>query len=220
MISVVAIGAEANEKDGKYVAISVLVGVFPLIAALIGGVLAYYASLSNFAMAANAFRNFAPPAAGSSDISVTLAMTETAKIVGKITLVRHRDTASVNLRKLLSDSFNSWVTRVPILNSKGIIEFVIHERTVSKFITKMALEPSPRLSPTMATLRDLLEDPELGHRPRAFVIVPSSFTLAEVKRRMDSEPACRDAFVTQHGRDDEPIIGWVTDTRLAEFARA
>jgi hypothetical protein len=210
IISVIAILREADGRDGKYVAIAVLTGVFPLIAALIGGMLAYHASLSNFAMAANTLRNLTSPVARSSDIPVTSAMIETSKIVGMITLAHHQPAASISLQDVLSN-FKSGVTRIPVVDAKGTIMFVIHESTVTKFIAKIALDQSPKLTPAKATLKDLLHDPELGQLPKAFVIVPGSFTLADTKKKIDWALPCRDAFVTQTGRPDDPIIGWVPE---------
>lgn len=216
IISVIFILHEIDGRDGQYAATAVVTGVFPLIAALIGGMLAYHASLSNFAMAANTLRNLTSPAAASSDIPVTAAMIETRKMSGVVTLTDKQPTVSIS--HMLSNFKKSGVPRIPVVDANGTVMFVIHQKTVDKFSTKITLEQSAEVT-AKATLKDLLEDHELGHLPRAYVIVPASCTLSDAKKKIDAKSDCRDAFVTQTGRPDDPIIGWLTDARIAEFAK-
>lgn len=110
---------------------------------------------------------------------------------------------------------------VPSFSSKGFpdVRNIIHDKTLYKFIAKIATAAPVVLAPADATLQDLLVDTELGLLLSTFVIVPSSYTLADPKKKMDEMPNCRDAFVTLTGKPTEPIIGWLTDARLAEFAK-
>ena len=77
LISTFLIGLDQT-KD-KHATILVFAGIFPVFAALIGSVLAYYFSSNNFAMAVNACTRLMSPAAGLPDMPVTAAMINKGK---------------------------------------------------------------------------------------------------------------------------------------------
>ena len=53
----------------------------------------------------------------------------------------------------------------------------------------------------------------------SFGFVPSTATLADAKREMERIEKCADVFVTQSGKKDEPVLGWITDNTIIENSR-
>ena len=47
----------------------------------------------------------------------------------------------------------------------------------------------------------------------SFVWIARTSTIADGRRLLGSENAT-DMFVTEHGREDEPVVGWVPDDNL------
>jgi hypothetical protein len=194
----------------------VLATVLPLIATWVGGAIAYSFSSSNFALALNAANRFASTRSPADETAVADAMIDRKQFIETITLGAAR---SINIKKTLLGMFGPQVTRIPVVNDNGAIAYVIHEIAVHKFLTKIALDHPTDLTLGNATLHDLLTDADLSPTLKRYVVVSSSCTLSDAKRMMAAEPSCQDVFVTQTGRPGEEILGWVTDTRLAEYAR-
>ena len=77
------------------------------------------------------------------------------------------------------------------------------------------------------TLADLMNDSILGPVVRgSFAVVKADATLAEAKSAMDKASAalgsvgnCYDVFVTDNGKADETVIGWITNDIINENAK-
>ena len=44
--------------------------------------------------------------------------------------------------------------------------------------------------------------------------------LADAKASMERKPGCQDVFVTQSGGPDQPVLGWLTNTRIQRLSQA
>jgi hypothetical protein len=107
--------------------------------------------------------------------------------------------------------------RLPILNDKGAIIYMIHISYIDRYMTQKALKsPQPKLQDLM--LKDLLEDDSKLKDvfECSFGIVKESATLADSKTVMESLPKCQDIFVTKNGSKDDPVISWITNTIIQE----
>ena len=54
----------------------------------------------------------------------------------------------------------------------------------------------------------------------SIAVVSQRATLADAKDAMESTPNCQDVFVTKNGKREKPVVGWLTNVRIAEHARA
>jgi hypothetical protein len=208
-----------DQTKEKYTTILVFVSLLPLFATWIGYALVYYFSSSSFMMAMSAYSKLVPPVAGQTVIPVTTVMIDKSKIDEMVTLDNPQTASGIRVKDNLLTKLSPVVTRIAVVDSKGAAVYIIHDNTLYRFITKVSIDASRGLTLDAATLQDLLADAELGPLLTNFVVVPSSFTLADAKTKIDKAPGCRDAFVTLTGKRSEPIIGWITDVRLAQFAR-
>jgi len=114
------------------------------------------------------------------------------------------------------------VTRIPILDHKGAVKYIIHQSMLYKFISEKSMQAGAApLNITALTLKDLLEFPnmlDLVEKSLGFVSVKA--TLGEAKATMEKTKNCQDVFVTEKGRADEPIIGWLANTDISKHAKA
>jgi hypothetical protein len=214
LISIITISFDRSEA--KWPTILVFVANFLFYFALIYKLVAHHFQSSRFALQVNAYKSlYNRP--GSLDIPVKTAMIERAKISETVTLPPPPDRASgIKIRDLLS-RLNPPVNRIPVFDPNGAAGFIIHEITLYKFIAKKIIDgEANQLDAT--TLGDLLNDDVLSQFLKRFVVVSGSATLAHTKELMDSK-LCNDAFVTESGAPTDVVIGWVTDTRVAEFTK-
>jgi hypothetical protein len=188
----------------------VLAIVVPLLATWIGSAVAYAYSSSNFTLALNAAGRIGAPQSATDDRPITDVMIERKQFVESITLDATQSRNDIPIKKL-KEMFRPGVTRIPVLNENGAIEYIIHELPAYKFHSKPGR--------TNATLEDLVNDAELSPWLRRYEVVPSSCTVSDVRKKMAVEPYFQDVFVTPDGRTESPVMGWVTDTRLMERAK-
>jgi hypothetical protein len=107
--------------------------------------------------------------------------------------------------------------RLPLLDSDGRIRYIVHKSLIDDFL----LDALPRLEElqvakhTDLSLAHLLADPRAGRiASETFAVVPASATAAEAQAAMNSVQGCRDVFVTDNGRPDSPVLGWITNIGL------
>jgi hypothetical protein len=106
--------------------------------------------------------------------------------------------------------------RVPILNSEGHAEQIVHRSMIDKFIVKQVTAPGAAVNANDLTLADLLADAEMkAVFDSSFVVVKSHATLAEANATMQTKPGCSDVFVTAGGGSNEPVMGWLTNVDIA-----
>ena len=99
--------------------------------------------------------------------------------------------------------------RLPILDPAGRIQYMVHRSSVAEYLVDKQLEKT-------VTLGHLLdESPEMRNLfETSFVVVARSDTVQKAKVDMQAVPDCRDVFVTEHGKAEEPVIGWLTNLML------
>ena len=114
------------------------------------------------------------------------------------------------------------VTRIPILDYNGVAKCIIHQSMLYKFITeKMMQEPGKPINITELNLQDFYnfeEMKEFVHNSMAFI--PVAAKLGEAKTEMERNKICQDVFVTQNGKAEEPILGWLTNTEISKSLKA
>jgi hypothetical protein len=194
--------------------ILVLAAVLPLIATWVGGAIAYSFSSSNFALALNAAGRFAPSESIADERPITDVFIERKQFVESFTLGTAKD---ISIQKLL-DTFRPEVARIPVFHNNGAIAYVVHELTAHKFFTKLVSKPPPGLKADDANLDDLLKDEQSLLSLTSYVVVSCSCKVSEARKMIAG--ACKDVFVTQDGRPGCKVLGWLTDTQLAERIRS
>ena len=123
----------------------------------------------------------------------------------------------IKLRVLLKELVNIGRHRVPVLNENGHPLYIIHRSMIDRFMVKRLME-DPSSPNDELTLEDLFAEPSMKRMFEAtFAVVGKRATLAEASSAMRIIADCRDVFVTERGSRDEPVIGWLTNVRMADI---
>jgi hypothetical protein len=202
---------------------NVLAAVLPLFGSWVGTVLAYYFSKDNFETANISLSNMVDKITPQDKLQSTPV---TDKMIAK-SKIFYKNVTDVNQTKLIdilqkfNESNDVW-SRLPILDDDGRLQYIVHRTLIDKFLVDKLWNPDPTAPKTVDqfTVEDLLQDPKFQKRSESnFGMVSQDSTLADVKDVMDSIPDCKDVFVTQTGKPDEPILGWITNSIIIENAK-
>lgn len=125
--------------------------------------------------------------------------------------------AELGLRELVAELDARGHDRVAILDADAHPLFVVHRGMVEKFIAREFLRSDkPAAAAADLTLADMLALPDMEKEGENFVVIKKKATLAEARSSMLTTPGCRDVFVTEHGKWDEPVLGWLTDLDIPQ----
>lgn len=122
---------------------------------------------------------------------------------------------SIKLKELVDELRQSGLNRVPILTGERHPLYIVHRSMIDKFVAENIWNKSDK-NPEDFTLADLLADPEMKEMfENTFVVISQQCSLAEAKSAMLARPGCSDVFVTENGKRDETVIGWLTNVDIA-----
>lgn len=195
--------------------------LLPVLGTWVGTVLAFYFSRENFAEAAKqtaALVKQLTPEQQLEKISVTEAMISLEDInTAKLVLDKPE-----NQIKLWDDIIGALLNkfskqRLPILDNKGIVKYVVHRSIIDKYIAEQALAGNASIKD--CTLDDLLKSNDYKNIVTAFGAVGKTTTLVAVKQQIDGNPNCSDVFVTEDGTKNSKAIGWITNVIVSEKAK-
>jgi uncharacterized membrane protein len=209
--------------------------VLPLLGTWVGAVLAHYFQKENLAAATQSITDLASKVAGTDKLKSTPVKTVMIRAERIDTLpdnlVGNADD-KIKLSELVTHmDITIKRDRIPIFkdNKKtGPSNRVLHRSIIERFITKQALTAKlDAAQMANLTLADLMNDKELGPVVLgSFALVKDDATLADAKNAMDNASAalgpagnCYDVFVTDNGKADEIVIGWITNDIINDNAK-
>jgi hypothetical protein len=103
--------------------------------------------------------------------------------------------------------------RLPVVTSDSKPLYMIHLSTIRAYITG-----GGKLTDTLEKF--LAEKRGTGSGfglNEGFIIVPENSALSEAKEKLDKIKVCQDIFITKDGTSNEPLTGWVSNTRMARL---
>ncbi|MFL6136320.1 MAG: hypothetical protein ACJ74O_00765 [Frankiaceae bacterium] len=214
--SVVAI-AFATSADRPEMARLVFSAVLPLFGTWVGTVLAFYFARENLAAATTATQSVTESALRLTqrlrpDAPVPEVMIQRSSMV-EMAVASGTDPRALLLADLRTRMVNAHVHRLPILDASGAALYVVHDSTLAWYAESVSA-PAGVLP---GTLGDLLDNVTYGPAIRALGFVGSAATVADARREMAAVPFCNDVFVTKTGARSEAVVGWITNTLLAEI---
>lgn len=112
------------------------------------------------------------------------------------------------------------VSRIVFLSETGVACGVLHKSTWNA--VKVAAMEAKQILDEKATAESVLDlpcDRDPGKTFLEYIRATMSFvrvdgTMADAKLAMQSVSGCQDAFVTQSGRPEEAVLGWLTDSEV------
>lgn len=146
---------------------------------------------------------------------VTSRMVRRGKVFCKV--LEPDGEARVSILDLLQELNHHHYNRIPFVSPEDRLAYIAHKSMLDQFVVQQVSKGSVS-NLQQLTLADLFSDQprvrEMFANTAAFV--GTQATLAEAKRAMNTTPQCYDVFVTDTGKPNEPLLGWITDVIIAE----
>lgn len=122
----------------------------------------------------------------------------------------------VKLVDLLRDLESHKHGRMPFLDAGDRLVYIVHRSMLDQFVARQVIQGSS-MDLGRLTLADLFRDqPQMKVMfAETAAFVGRQQTLADAKAAMSRVPNSYDVFVTETGQPDEPVIGWLTDVKIA-----
>jgi len=221
VIAAVALGGAAlTGKPEQFKDTSQLVfnSLLPLLGTWVGTVLAYYFSRKNFESASQSVERMVTATTEQrlGQLFVQKEMLSSRQITvyqippGK----SPKDALLKELRIKLGDK----ITRIPIVDSNGVVLYIVHQSGLFKFIAEKALAGGADIE--KLTLQDMVDDAELKNWVTNIVYIPEGASVAAAKAKMDEQKGCQDLIVTKTGSKTEPMLGWMTNVDIGRLSKA
>jgi hypothetical protein len=211
-IFTLAIVTILTSNDDK-VAMTIFNTTLPVFASWIGIVLAFYFGRENFESAnrqvQNIVTNLTPQTKNQHNIN-EIMITPYAMTILKMTSNENED--NIKLSDLYNKLTTHKVTRLPIINSKNQIKYIVHESKINSYILNNNIDAKN------ISLKTFLEDNNQfnikNNEDRKFIIVSQNISLEDAQKKLRECISCKDIFVTESGKEEEEIMGWVPDVHL------
>lgn len=201
----------------------VFTAVLPLLGTWVGTVLSFYFTKDSYEAASRETRQTVSESGLAGRLRAT-PVRERMTPVGRMKVYRmaaDKTEEQVGLAELLG-LMTGPITRLPILDAQDAIKFLVHKSVIVEFhSTKVRETTAFDLNDLgQANLKLLLDQDDnrrrLGREGLAFVAVTA--TVADARNRMREKQGCEDVIVTQSGKSDEPVLGWLTNNDIANLA--
>jgi TIR domain len=109
-------------------------------------------------------------------------------------------------------------TRMPFIDNLHRVQMIVHRSMIDGYLASKVTDPDPEIDIADITMADMLEkEPELKSLfETSLGFVGKEERLIEVKTIMGANPNIQDVFVTETGKQDEPVLGWITNAMMAQ----
>jgi hypothetical protein len=193
--------------------------LLPLLGTWVGTVLAYYFSRKNFESASQSVERM---------VNLTTEQKLGQIVVAKemlrpVEITMHRIPAGKTpkdvMLKELRPYFTGKVTRIPVVDERNVVLYILHQSGLFKFLAESALR-TPPVDIEKLTLQDLVDDADLKNWVTNIVFIGEEASVADAKRMMENKPGCQDLIVTKTGKNTEPIQGWMTNADIGRLSKA
>jgi hypothetical protein len=224
LLVVVAIVAIVYSTNKDATSIQILGQLLPLVGTWVGTVLAFYFTKESFQVAQKGaletFKQITPDEEAKSIEAREVMIPVVA--FDKLAIPSGQGPGDIPIAQVLKDMRRG---RLPVVASNGVLVCLIHESTLFEWLKDQAQQSVSYDDAVKRSLQDLLDATRKrrGHEMKyadffrtTTVFVPNGATLHDAKVALSSAPQARDVFVTQNGKADEPLQGWLTDIDIAK----
>lgn len=219
-VAVVVLLAAKDSTEFMDASQSVFNALLPLFGTWVGTVTAYYFSKENFQAANQSVENMVRLTVDQRLAKLMVAdhMMKRDQMVG-VVLEAGKDDATITL-ELLRSKLGGAITRIPVFEADGRIKYIVHQSLLYKFIVDHTVVKKGGPGMDKLTLKDLAADAEVGAFIRALSFVPLDATVGKAKSEMERKAQCQDVLVTQTGKAEEPVKGWLSNVEIGKLATA
>ncbi len=194
--------------------------LLPLWATWVGTILAFYFGKSNFEAATKSYQDIIKTLtpeekmASIKVIDVMIPFNEIEHIQYKVPYVEKIETI------LKNPKFKEY-NRFAFIDENKLLKYMIHKVQFTNYISSKAFEKDLAKDDVInLTFDKFIEE----NKDNNYVLNTSTFVslnsnLLDAKKKMDSIKECQDVFITQTGKDTEPILGLITNNIILDNAK-
>lgn len=223
---------DADVTRGTELVTGVFHALLPVVATWVGTVIAFYFGKANFEAASKSVQDLVKQIASTDDKLKSTKVGDKGVMRLLADISYNKDIAAkadkdINVQTDLLDfiDVNKKGDRLPIVNDKSVVRYILHESSINEFARKLSCNLYPGLKDKKlpdVTLDEMVfhSDEEMKNKlTRSLIFVPKTATLFEAKEKMANTQWSQDVFVTETGSSLEPIIGWITNNKITELSK-
>jgi hypothetical protein len=225
VVSIAVLGGAAYGGSDEFAEASKLVfnALLPLFGTWVGTVAAYYFSRENFETANKSVQNLVQLTVDQrlEKLKVDDSMIREASIIA-VRIPANKDDAAVALSEILG-KLSRTATRIPILTDEGALKYILHQSVIYKVVAERGValaQQGQTIDVSKLTLADVIAHDDVKAYATAIGCVPSGATVAAAKTEMERVQRAQDVIVTQSGKLDEPLLGWLTNVDIGRLSKA
>jgi hypothetical protein len=222
LVAVVALWGAYRSGATQFQQTSQLVfnSLLPLLGTWVGTVLAYYFSKKNFESASNSVERMVTLTTEQKlrALPVDEEMIRPSDIV--LQRIPPGKTPDDVLLKDLLAKLGGNITRIPIVDDRGAVLYIVHQSGLYRFLSEQALAGMSTADIEKLTLQNLADDAEIKNWITNIVFIPEQSSVADAKRRLEEQKGCQDLIVTRTGSPSEPMLGWMTNVEIGRLSKA
>ncbi|XPV69860.1 MAG: hypothetical protein ACNI25_04625 [Halarcobacter sp.] len=192
--------------------------ILPVISTWVGAVIAYYFSKDNFETAAKTNESLIKQLTPQEKLLSTKAediMTLVSKI-SYITLDENKDEDTLSLKDDIIKKLDNKINRIPFIKDSKIV-YILHKSIIDDFLVNYTKDGT---SMKDLTLKQLLnEEYYKTYATKSFETAKPTDNLSLIKRLMDENKLCSDVFITEDGTKNSEVLGWITNSKLLNYAK-
>ncbi len=196
--------------------------LLPLWGTWVGTIMAFYFSRENFEAASKTYQNMVQQM-GSDEKMAKVPVQDAMLPIRKLTVLRYESLPGRTIKSILEDETFKDYGRYAVLLANDTLKYMIHRSVFYRFLAEVAMgETEIEKTTDDLIFKDMEEQSSYAVRNQMFknfTFVSLQATLLDAKNAMEAVPDCKDVFVTQNGRQTEPILGLITNNKLLEYAR-
>lgn len=179
-----------------------------MLATWIGTVIAFYFGRENFEAANAQVSKLVSqmPGAGTRTNTIALIM----RTLDKTKHIKHSKAGQMTIAAI-NKKYGDKISRLLILDDDSHVLYVVHKSRIDNFLSEGG-QSTDTLDVFIAD-RKSKRSIEFGDG-KGFVTVAKDATVDEAKRDMEAVAGCQDIVITEKGSAKEPVLGWVSNTRL------
>jgi hypothetical protein len=113
------------------------------------------------------------------------------------------------------------ISRLPLFRDKRLL-YIIHQSTFEKFITEVFTNSELKLKIDKVSIIDMVNygsDLVKGYLINGAQFLGENSNLKEAQELIKNNIYCQDIFITRTGSASEEVLGWVTNSIIAENAK-
>lgn len=207
-IATISFAGKVNRFDSSETVFNTLI---PLVASWIGAVIAFYFGRDNYEAAAE--QVIALTRDTLDEISVENIMINSKTIVTQ--KIDQKEEATTTLSSLIELYTKIDKDRIPIFSSDITARYIIHRSTMIEYKESKSPDQQKDL-----TLKQMITDNpnNFGYKQeRGFITVAKNVALEQAIEEMNAVKDCQDIFVTDNGKEDGKVLGWLTNSLINRF---